>query len=121
MTRLLPPHRITRAAALCALAGLVACSEDNTPPTDSSPGTLQVVVNATGTNVDGLFSIQLNGGEMLPYVTGTAFVRDDLPASVYTVRLSGVASNCTLQGSDAVQVAVYAGQRSQVTFSMTCA
>ncbi|HYR08459.1 MAG TPA: hypothetical protein VEQ60_11840 [Longimicrobium sp.] len=120
MTRLLPPRRITRAAALCALAVLAACNEDNTPPTDSSPGTLQVVVNATGTNVDGLFSIQLNGGELLPYATGTPFVREDLPASVYTVRISGVASNCTLQGSDAVQVPVYAGQRTQLTFNMTC-
>ena len=121
MIRLLPPPRITRAAALCALAALVACNEDNTPPTDSSPGTLAVVVNATGTNVDGLFSIQLNGGEVLPYVMGTPFLRENLPASVYTVRLSGVATNCTLQGSDTVQVPVYAGQRSQLTFNMTCA
>jgi hypothetical protein len=120
MTRLLLPHRIPRVAALCALAALAACSEDNTPPTDSSPGTLAVVVNATGTNVDGLFSIQLNGGELVPYTMGTAFLRDDLPASVYTVRLSDVASNCALQGSDAVQVPVYAGQHAEVTFRMTC-
>jgi hypothetical protein len=120
MTRPLPPHRIARAAALCALAALAACSENNTPPTDSSPGTLAVVVNPSGANLDTQYSIQLNGGELLPYVTGTAFVRDDLPASVYTVRISGVASNCTLQGSAAVQVAVYAGQRTQVTFNVTC-
>lgn len=119
MIRLLPPRR-TLAAALCVLAGLAACSEDTTPPTDSSPGTLTVLVNATGANLDTQFSIHLNGGEAQPYVTGTPFVRDNLPASVYEVRISGIAANCTLQGSDTVRVPVFAGRFAEVTFNLTC-
>src|SRR5688572_11267195 len=58
MTRLPQPRRLTLAAALCVLAGAAACNEDNTPPTDSSPGTLTVVVNATGTSLDNQFTIE---------------------------------------------------------------
>jgi hypothetical protein len=103
-----------------ALAASAACDDYGPPPTDTSPGALEVVVNVAGTSVDQQFFIQLNGGEELPYVAGTSFVREDLPTSVYIVHISGIASNCTLQGSDTVQVPVYAGQRAKVTFNLTC-
>lgn len=119
MTRLLPPRRLTLAAALCVLAGAAACNEDNTPPTDSSPGTLTVVVNATGTSLDNQFTIELNGGAPQTYTAGTQFVRQ-LPSSVYLVRISGIASNCTLQGNEVREVVVYAGQEASVTFNLTC-
>jgi hypothetical protein len=103
-----------------ALAASAACDEYGPPPTDTSPGSLQVTVNATGNSVDQQFIIQLNGGEALIYVSGTLFLQENLPTAVYTVRISGIASNCTLQGSDTVQVPVYAGQRARITFNLTC-
>lgn len=119
MTRLLPPRRTMLAAALCVLAVSAACDEAGPPPTDSSPGTLTVVVNATGPNPDNQFTIEVNGGEAQAYTVGTDFVRQ-LPASVYTVRISGIASNCTLQGGDSRQAVVYAGRRTDLTFTLTC-
>lgn len=120
MTGLLPPRRTLLSLALCALAASAACGEDSAPPTDTSPGILAVVVNATGPNPDQQFTIRLNGGEPLPYVSGTAFEREGLPASVYTVLISDIAANCTLQGSDTLQVPVYAGKRTVLTFNITC-
>jgi Tol biopolymer transport system component len=120
MTCFRPARRTTLAAALFALAGAAACTEGGGPPTESSPGSLTVVVNATGTDLDNQFSIQVNGGDPLPYVSGTPFVREDLPASTYTVRISGLAANCTLQGGETVQTPVFAGQQATVTFNVTC-
>jgi Tol biopolymer transport system component len=120
MTCFRPMRRTTLAAALIALAGAAACTEGGGPPTESSPGSLAVVVNATGTDLDNQFSIQVNGGDPLPYVSGTPFVREDLPASTYTVRISGLATNCTLQGGETVQTAVFAGQQATVTFNVAC-
>ncbi|HYR08458.1 MAG TPA: LpqB family beta-propeller domain-containing protein [Longimicrobium sp.] len=120
MTCFLPTRRTTLAAALCALAGAAACTEGGGPPTEASPGSLAVVVNATGIDADDKFSIQVNGGDPLPYAVGTPFVREDLPASTYTVRISGIATNCTLQGGETVQATVFAGQRATVTFNVTC-
>jgi hypothetical protein len=107
------------AAALCVLGAAAACGEDDGPPTTSSPGLLAVMVNATGTSVDNQFTVQINNGEALGYVSGTPFERE-LPASVYTVRLSGIAANCTLQTENDVRAVVYAGQRIVVTFNLTC-
>jgi hypothetical protein len=120
MARLLSPRRMAPFMALCALAASAGCDDYGPAPTDTSPGTLEVVVNATGTGIDQQFFIQLNGGEELPYVSGTPFVRENLPTAVYSVRISGVASNCTLQGGDTAQIAVYAGRLARVTFSVTC-
>lgn len=119
MIRFLPARGAMLAAALCVVGASSACEEDSGPPTDSSPGRVAVVVNATGANVDNQFTVQFNGGEGQSYVSGTAFERE-LPASVYTVRLSGIASNCTLQGDNDLRAVVYAGQRTVVTFNLTC-
>lgn len=120
MTRFLAPRRITVAAALCALAGSAACGDPGGgPPTDTGTGTLTVIVVATGTNVDEQFSIQLNGGEVETYTSGTPFVRE-LQASLHNVRISGIASNCTLQGEALRQVALLAGQSRNLTFNVTC-
>ncbi|HEU4883419.1 MAG TPA: hypothetical protein VFT45_14255 [Longimicrobium sp.] len=119
MIRILPARRMALSMAL-ALAASAACDDYGPAPTDTSPGAIEVVVNATGTSLDQQFIIQLNGGEELVYVSGTPFLRENLPTAVYTVRISGIASNCTLQGGDTVQVPVYAGQRAKVTFNLTC-
>ncbi|WP_420128177.1 hypothetical protein [Longimicrobium sp.] len=119
MIRFLSTRGAMLAAAVCVLGASAACEEDSTPPTTSSPGRLAVMVNATGTSVDNQFTVQLNNGEALSYVSGTPFERE-LPASVYTVSLSGIAPNCTLQGENDVRAVVYAGQRIVVTFTLTC-
>lgn len=119
MTRFFRTRGAVLVAALFVLGASSACEEDSAPPTDSSPGRVGVVVNATGVNVDNQFTLQFNGGEAQSYVSGTPFERE-MPASVYTVRISDIASNCTLQGTNDVRVVVYAGQRAVVTFSVIC-
>jgi hypothetical protein len=119
MTGLFSPRRSRLFLAFGALAASAACSENTTPPTDSSPGLLAVVVNSTGTSIDTQFSLQFNGGEVHAYVSGTQFTRE-LPASVYTLHISDVAPNCALLGADTVDVVLYAGQRADVRFDVAC-
>lgn len=76
---------------------------------------------APGPDADERFSIQVNTGAVEPYVAGTPFLREGLQPGTYTVRISGISSNCTLQGADAVQVNVVNGQRAQATFTLACA
>ena len=118
MTSVLPRRRLTAGTALCALAAFAACTDKS--PTRPEPGSLEVVVNATGTDADERFSIQVNTGAAEAYTAGTRFVREGLNAGTYTVRLSGVSSNCVLQGADAVQVSVPAGERARATFTLAC-
>jgi hypothetical protein len=119
MTRLLSACRTVLAASLCTLAGAACGDPGGGPPTDTGTGILTIVVNATGPNVDEQYLIQLNGGAEEPYVQGTAFVRT-LQASVYNVRISGIAPNCTLQGEALVSVALLAGRERTLTFNVTC-
>ena len=118
MHRTLPRRRLPAAAALLALAASAACNDKN--PTRSLPGSLEVVVTATGTDADERFSIQVNTAAAETYSAGTPFVREGLAAGTYTVRISGISSNCTLQGAETMQVAVAEGQRARAAFTVAC-
>jgi WD40 repeat protein len=117
MNRFLPPRRAA-AAALCVLAGLGACEDG---PTTPDTGSLEVVVNATGSDLDDRFTIQVNDGEPQPYTAGTPLVRAEMEPGTYTVRIGGVSTNCTPAAGSSVQVTVVAGERAQAAFNLTCA
>lgn len=118
MIRSLQRGRVAAAFLLCALAASAACSDKN--PVQLDPGSLEVVVNGSGTDIDQRFSVQVNTGAEEAYFAGRPFVRAKLAAGTYTVRISGISSNCTLQGGDVVQVSVADGQRAQATFAISC-
>lgn len=111
--------RVAAALVLSGVAASAACSDRD--PVQLDPGSLEVVVNASGTDIDQRYSVQVNTGTAEAYFAGRPFVRVRLAAGTYTVRISGISSNCTLRGDDVVQVSVADGQRAQATFAITCA
>lgn len=121
MTRVSTPRR-TVAAALCILAALGACSDGGDPPTTSpTTGSLEIVVSTTGSDLDERFTIQVNDEQPQPYTAGLPIVRQEVSPGTYTVRISGVSSNCAVAGGGSVQVTVAAGARAQAAFSLACA
>ncbi len=113
--------RMAAGAALCVLAASAACSDGGKSPTQPGAGSLEVVVNGSGTDIDPRFSIQVDAGPEETYSMGQPFVREGLAAGTYTVRISGISSNCTLEGANSVQVSVAGGQRARASFTLACA
>ena len=91
-------------------------------PVASEPGTgdLTVITQTTGSNVD------VNGYTVTVGTTSRTIGANDrttflgLPTGSHTVRLSAVASNCTVQGENPRTVTVAEDQPASTTFGVSC-
>ncbi len=59
-------------------------------------------------------------GDSRPIATNTTVVFSDLEPRDYSVELSGIADNCSLDGTNRVTVAAIGGETAQVLFTVTC-
>ena len=99
-----------------ALSFAVTCS---TPP--QSAGTILVRTSTTGTNLDpNGYSFALDGGSTQPIAVSTTADLTNVAVGNHSVRLSGVAQNCTLQGSNPRTVSVTSGATVEASFAITC-
>ncbi len=102
--------------ALVVVVGLVAaaCSKQSTAT--SQTGTLNVHVDASGTSVDTMFSITVDGTYTYSVTTGedASFQVDEL---THSVALGDVASNCTVQSTNPQTVQVDLGNEATLDFA----
>jgi hypothetical protein len=105
------------AAGSVTVAFAVSCVS---PPPGT--GSVEITAATTGGSLDpDGYRVRLDGGSMqtLP-VNGTIAVGSLTPGA-HSVRLSGLAANCTVGGANPLPVTITAGQSSAVTFAVTCA
>ncbi len=96
---------------------LASCTASNEPDV----GSLLVSVTTTGTNPDPdgyLIAIGQEPGEPIPAV-GDITV-DALPPGDYPAKLSGLAPNCFVTGTNPLTVKVTAGAKATATFAVSC-
>jgi hypothetical protein len=85
-------------------------------------GTLQVAATTTGSaqDADG-YQFSIDGGTPRPIGTNQVVTLANVSAAQHTVRLLGLAPNCSVTGENPLGVAVGAGETEGVTFTVTCA
>ncbi len=87
------------------------------PPTT---GSIRVTTTTTGPDPDNSYRFAIDGGSSDPIAGNASATIGNISAGSHTVRLSGIAGNCTVAGSTSKSVSVTAGATSDVAFSVTC-
>ena len=83
-------------------------------------GTLKVLVRTTGDNRDpDGYTVRVDGNVIRTGVRDTLTVRD-LALGTHSVRLSGVASNCSVSGTNPREVSITARTTTSTTFEISC-
>jgi Tol biopolymer transport system component len=84
-------------------------------------GTLQVITETTGSDLDSDgYSVTIDGGSGTSIGINDTLYFNDLEAGDYEVELNGMASNCSLNGSNGRTENVAAGDTTSTTFQITC-
>jgi hypothetical protein len=104
--------------ALLLLSGLVTtlcagCGDSVEP----RPFNLRVSVSTSGADGDTAYTIRV--GEDLSRPVRVSVVMQ-LPPGDHSVRLEGVATNCSVQGPDSARVTIVADELASVTFHVAC-
>jgi hypothetical protein len=106
---------ITPGAAASA-AFTVTCAA---PPPSAGTLRVQTATNGADLDPDG-YTLAVDGGKAQPIgVNGTA-VLANIAVGSHGVQLSGLASNCTIQGANPLSVNVPAGGMTDASFAITC-
>ena len=102
--------------ASASLAFEVSCTA---PPTNA--GSILIVTNTTGADPDpDGYVFALDGGATQPIGAGATVTLTNVAPGSHNVGLSGLASNCEVQGANPRSVTVSGGATSQVGFEVTC-
>lgn len=103
------------------LVVMVAGCGGQSSTTGPQPGTLEVVTSTGGSEVDpDGYTVSLDDGAGRAVGTDDTVVFADRSAGDHSVQLSGVASNCSVGGSNPRTVSVPEGDTATTTFDVTC-
>jgi hypothetical protein len=106
--------------AIVSLVSLAAGCGD-TMISVSSDGRIDVAVSTTGTDVDDDgFTVNVDGGVQQFLPSGGQVTLSQLEPGSHSVRLSGLAPNCQVVGSNPRSVQVGADGRATVAFEVSC-
>jgi len=116
--------RASHIASVAALLGVTAslstgCTDAAAPmPTT---GAIGITAATTGVDLDADgYDVSVDGGARRAIGTNGTMAISGLPPGDHVVRLDGVAANCTVRGSNPVQVSVAAGAMAEVPFALAC-
>jgi hypothetical protein len=86
-----------------------------------SSGTLQISTTTGGTDQDpDGYSVRIDQASPQPIAVNATLTLINLSAAAHSVRLLGVAANCSVSSPNPAQVSVPDGGTTSVTFSVTC-
>lgn len=109
------PATVTAGASV-AVAFEVICTA---APADA--GTLRIITTTTGADPDpDGYAFAVDGGSSQPIGASATATLANVAAGAHTVGLSGLAANCTLQGSNPRSVTVTAAATAEASFAITC-
>src|SRR5437868_3253210 len=107
------------AGVVAATSFSVSCTAPPPPPTT---GNLTVSTSTSGSNVDADgYSVTIDGNTSRSIGANGSVTFSGLSAGNHSVALSGVASNCSVSGSNPRTVSVPAGGTASTSFSISCA
>lgn len=90
----------------------------------SVTGAIGATVIATGENIDQSFTVQVGTGTAQTVAAGATRYFTGLAAGDFTVRLAGIATNCTVAGTNPRTLTVVTGtavrDTARTTFNVTC-
>ena len=105
--------------SLLLVALALACSGDNL--TDPGTGSIQIEIVTSGAVVDpDGYTLEVDAAPALAVGVTASLQSPNLTRGNHTVRLSGVAPNCTVSGDNPRTVAVAQSQTVEVRFSIEC-
>ena len=116
--------RASHIASVAALLGVTAslstgCNDAAAPmPTTGAIG-ITAATTSVDLDADG-YDVSVDGGARRAIGTNGTMAISGLPPGDHVVRLDGVAANCTVRGSNPVQVNVAAGAMAEVPFALAC-
>jgi TolB protein len=110
-----PQSATLAAGGTVELSFVLACSP---PPAET--GSLTITTTTTGADPDG-FRVVTDGGTAQPIALTGAVTLPNVGVGSHTVRLAGLASNCTVDGPNPRTVNVAAGANVTVAFVVQCA
>lgn len=88
---------------------------------EPSSGTLQISTTTSGTDQDpDGYSIRIDNASAQPIGVNATLTLINLRAAPHSVRLLGLATNCSLSGANPAQVTVPNGGTTSVAFAITC-
>jgi len=114
-------RRLLTIALTVVLVGGLACSDDESGPTGPTTGSIEVLLNLTGEDLDpdGL-QVSVDGGATRSLVAGGSVTFRDLAPGSHSVLVDELAGNCDIDGQNPRTVTVMAGHTFQTTFSVEC-
>ena len=116
---------VSRAARLAflyagaALAGLSCGGADITPPPSNSSLTITTSTTGPEADADG-YAVSVDGGTEAAIPASGTLARNDIESGTHSIRLNGMAPNCTAAGENPRSVSVPAGETVTVAFELTC-
>ena len=112
------PARLCLLALGTVLSGLGCGGGDITTPT---VGSLHITTATTGLepDADG-YAVSIDGGAETPLGVNASLQRDNLEPGNHSVRLTGMAANCTLAGDNPRTIGVASGETATLAFQLTC-
>ncbi len=110
------PRRVTvTTGATASVEFSVACQPE--PVT----GSLRIVTTTTGAEIDADgYALDIDRGAAIPIGSTAAITVADVIEGVHTVTLSGLATNCTVDGTNPRRVTVAGGTTIEVSFAVGC-
>jgi len=111
------PRNVTvTAGATTDVAFAVTCT------TSSTNGSIRIVTATSGTSPDpDGYTYKIDNGSPVAIGASASATVNDIPAGSHTVLLEGVASNCTVGGTNPMTVSVTAGNTAEASFAVSCA
>ena len=88
----------------------------------ATTGSVEVVVSTTGSGLDpDGYTVQLDEGDAQPIGVNATLITTNVAPGSHTVRLDGIAANCSAPNPNPQTVAVVAGETAMAVFTVTCA
>ena len=110
-----------RAVTITAGAGATVAFEVICTDPPATAGTLRIATITTGTDPDSDgYTIAVDGGATQSIGINTAASLGNVAAGEHSVRLAGVATNCTVQGANPRTATVLGGATAEMSFAITC-
>jgi hypothetical protein len=87
----------------------------------ASTGALEIRTTTTGSNPDpDGYTVSIDGGQAQSIGVNATLSVTGVGAGAHTVTLAGLATNCTVQGSNPQQVTITAGASASAAFAISC-